>query len=128
MLMPRRPQGKSASTAVAPGSKVRELAVAFASGKIDIEHMQLVVARGDLTVGSDEIGAVSDLARRELHAERAYMQPDAELLGERLQPLERRRLLLDLELGEQPLGLEFHDGGVLGRLHIDGAALPRHGG
>ena len=51
------------------------------------------------------------------------MQPDAEFLGERLQPLERRRLFLDLELGEQPLGLEFHDGGVLGRLHIDGAAL-----
>ena len=49
------------------------------------------------------------------------MQPDAELLGERLQPLERRRLLLDLELGEEPVGLEFHDGGVFGRLYIDGA-------
>ena len=108
---------------MAPGSKVRDSAIAFTAGKIDIEHMQLVVAGGDLPVRSDEIGSVGDLAGRELHAERADMQPDAELLGERLEPLERRRLVLDLELGEKPLGLELHDRGVLGRLHVDGAAF-----
>ena len=31
--------------------EIARLAVAFAAGKIDVEHMQLVVARGDLAWG-----------------------------------------------------------------------------
>ena len=70
------------------------LAVALASGEIDVEHMQLVVARGDLAFGIDQIRAVGDARRVELDGERADMQEDAELAGERAKPRERARSLL----------------------------------
>src|SRR6185503_12630710 len=75
--------------------EIARLAVAFAAGKIDVEHMQLVVARGDLALGGDEVGAVGDLAGWKLHGERANMQPNAKLLGERLKLPKRRGTLLD---------------------------------
>jgi len=41
---------------------VPRFAVALATGKVDIEQMQLVVAGSDRAVGADDIGAVGDLA------------------------------------------------------------------
>ena len=51
MLRPSRPKGRSATHGLGAGPTVAGFAVAFASGKVDVEHMQLVVARGDLTFG-----------------------------------------------------------------------------
>ena len=92
-------------------------------GQIHVEHMQLVVARGDLAVRADQIRAIGEAVGVELDGERADMQVDAKLAGERAKPLERRARLLGLRGLQRQLGLLLHQRGVLGRLHIGGAAL-----
>src|SRR5262245_2510093 len=52
--------------------------IALAAGEIDVEHVDLVVARHDLTCGIDQERAISGALRRNLDGERADVQPDAE--------------------------------------------------
>ena len=66
--------------------------------------MQLVVARGDLAVRRNHIGAVGDALWLELHGERAHMQEDAKLGRQRAQAGKRRALLLDIELASRSSG------------------------
>jgi hypothetical protein len=53
------------------------------------------------------------------------MQPNAKLARERPSPGERRARAFALRGHEHKLGLELHDPGVLGRLHILRAAFGR---
>jgi hypothetical protein len=72
-------------------TEILRLAVALAAGKVDIEHMQLVVARGDAALGIDQIRAVRDPRLVELDGDRADMQPNSKVARERLGPGEQVR-------------------------------------
>src|SRR5207237_9921632 len=56
------------------GTIVARLTIALAACKIDVEHMDLVVARDDLAALVNEKGAIRGLLRRELDRERADVQ------------------------------------------------------
>src|SRR5262245_20366581 len=103
-------------------AEILRLAIALAAGKVDIEHMQLVVARGDAALGIDQIRTIGDPCLVELDGDRADMQPNSKVARECLGPDERCALALALGHGEHELGLESHDPGVLRRLHILRAA------
>ena len=98
------------------------LAIALAAFEIDVEHVDLVVARDDVALAVDQEGAVRGLLGRDLHGERADMDVDAERAREFAEGRERRVVLLRHDGGEQLLARALHDVGHLGRLHIVGAA------
>src|ERR1700734_2790241 len=56
------------------GAVVPRLAVAFAVGQIDVEHVNLVVTRDDVAVAIDEERTVGRLVGRKLDRERADMK------------------------------------------------------
>src|SRR6185295_4574629 len=104
-------------------TEILRLAVALAAGKVDIEHMQLVVARGDAALGIDQIRTIGDPRLIELDGDRADMQPNSKVARERLGPGEQCALAFALGRGEHELRFELHDPGVLRRLHILRAAF-----
>ena len=58
MVRPSRPHGRSATHRDLAGPVVAQLAIALAVGEIDVEHVDLVVARDDLALRIDQEGAV----------------------------------------------------------------------
>ena len=118
-------EGKIDNHSLAAWPARGRLAVALPSRQIDVEHMQLVVARGDLAFGIDEVRAVGHAGRVELDGERADMQEDAELASKRAKPRQCRARFFRLCRLQRQLRLELHQRGVLRRLHIDGATCCR---
>ena len=102
---------------------VARLAIALAVGEIDVEHVDLVVARDDLALAVDQERAVGRLVGRQLDRERADVQEDAELARKLAEGGEARVALFRHDRGEQPLALDLQDVGHLRRLHVVGAAV-----
>ncbi len=65
-------------------------AVALAAGQVDVEHVNLVVARGDGAVGREQYGAVDNGIGIEPDGERADQQPGAAARGQVAEGAERR--------------------------------------
>ena len=74
--------------------------VALAAGEIDVEHVDLVVARADLAAGPDQECAVRRLLRRELDEQRADMEMNAKLARQRPEARKRGIALLLRKVGE----------------------------
>ena len=68
----------------------RRFPPALAARKIDVEEMDLVVARKDASTAPEDEGAVGDATVGGLQRERADMENDAELAGERGEALDGR--------------------------------------
>ena len=74
---------------------VARLAIALAAGEIDVEHVDLVVARDDLAVRVDQERAVGRLVGRNLDRQRADMEIDSKLARQLAEAWRARcRLLL----------------------------------
>ena len=101
------------------------LAIALAAFQVDVEHVDLVVARDDLAAPVDQEAAVHRLVGRGLHGERADMDVDAERARKLAERRQRGVVLLRHDLGEQALARALQDVGHLGRLHVVGAAFLR---
>ena len=98
------------------------LAIAFAAFEIDVEHVDLVVARDDLAAPVDQEGAVCGLVGRHLDGERADMDVDAERARQLAEGRKARVLLLGHDRGEQLFARGFEDVGHLRRLYVIRAA------
>src|SRR5579862_2916761 len=88
------------------GAIIAGFAVALAAGKIDVEHMDLVVAGGDVALAVDQEGTVRGLFRRRSDRKRADMDVDAELARDLAQRRQRRVVLFGDDFGEQVVALE----------------------
>src|SRR5258705_13240905 len=99
---------------------VARLAITFAIAELDIEHVDLVVARDDVALAVDQEGAVRRLFRQQLDGQRADMKEDAELARKLAKGGKRRVVFLGCDRREQPLTLDFQDVGHLGREHVIG--------
>ena len=97
------------------------LAIALAVGQIDVEHVDLVVARDDLAARVDQEAAVGRLVGGGLHRQRADVQMDRKLARQLAEGREARVVLLRHDGGEQLVAAHLHDVGHLGRLHVVGA-------
>jgi hypothetical protein len=105
------------------GTVASRLAVAFAIGEIDVEHVDLVVARDNFPTRVDEKRAVGRLVGGRLHGERANVQIDLELARELAEGRKARVAFLRHDGGEELVAARHHDVGHLGRLHVARAAL-----
>ena len=76
------------------GTIVARLAIALAVGEVDVEHVDLVVARDDLAPAIDQEGTVRGLVGRNFHRKRADMHIDAERAGELAEGRKARVVLL----------------------------------
>ena len=86
-------------------------------GKLDIEHVDLIVPAYGFAVGSEEEGPVGGAALPGLHSERADVQPDAQL-ARQMQKWGTPRLVLGRNLLEKARGVRFHNKRVFRGLHI----------
>ena len=96
-------------------------AIALATGEIDIEHVDLVVARGDVALAIDQEGAVCRLLRRRLDGKRAEMDVDRKPSRDLAQSRQSRILLFAEDFREQALALVLEHVGHFRRLHVIGA-------
>ena len=103
-------------------------AIALAAGQIDVEHVDLVVARDHAAIGPDQERAVDRPFRRGAQRQRADMQMDFQLGGERAIGLQRKIVLFRGEMLEQRLAVQLHHVAHLGGEHIVGAFARRPGG
>ena len=109
------------------------LAVAFAAGEIDIEHVDLVVAGDDRAAGIDEIGAVGEAPfafrrsgfARQVDGERADQQPNPGLSRDLAQRGEHGMVRLVARLLAPQFADRLGEAGVLGRQDKIGAAVAR---
>ena len=79
----------------------RRFAMPLARRKIDVEHVKLVIGRGDAAVGIDQDRAIGGLAVRPQHHGRADQQPYAQFAGQRAIPDQRVVGLHRRQGGEQ---------------------------
>ncbi len=91
------------------------LAVFLARRQVDVEQMDLAVARGDPALGIDEEFAVGGLGVADLDGERADQQPDAELFGQRAEGGERGIVRLVIAARQLRAAIGRHQRGVLRR-------------
>ncbi len=105
------------------GPVVAGFAIALAAGEIDVEHVDLVVARDDLAAAVDQERAVGSPLGRELDRKRADMEEDAEAAGRLAERREARIGLLRCDRRKQPLALDLENVGHLRRKHVVGAAV-----
>src|SRR5262249_19722534 len=83
---PESAEGQVGEHRLGAGAEILRLAVALAPGKVDVEHMQLVIARRDPTLWIEQVGAISDASLIELDGDGADMQPNAKIARERPSP------------------------------------------
>ncbi len=124
----RRP-GRLGDHRLATRREGRGFAIDLALAEIDVEHVDLVVLRGDFALGRQHIRAVGDpLAVFQQHRQRAGMQPEAGLARQFLEGGQRLVAFLRQRLGQDVLAAPFHHGDVLGHHHQLGAGRPRVAG
>ena len=116
-MRPSLPHGVSATTARSPGRYADDSRIDFAVGQRHVEHVDLVVVRGDAAVGGDEIRAVRDALAIGLQRERAHEQPHRKLARERLKLGQRGRAVrLERTLAHDAPAAVHHQR-VFGRHH-----------
>ncbi len=103
------------------GAVIVGFAIALAAGEVDVEHMDLVVARRDFALAIDQEGAVYGFVGRCLDGERADMNEGRRLARDLAQGRKRRVLFLGNNSGEQLLALERQNIGHFRCEHIIGA-------
>src|SRR5262245_46998793 len=103
------------------GSIAARLAVALAARKIHIEHVNLVVARDDLTGWINHERAVDGLLLQDGERERTDMNPDPEFTRQFAKGGECRILFFRHNGGEQALAFALHDVGHFRREYVIGA-------
>ena len=92
--MPSRPQGSSARDCLAARTEGRRFPVALALRKIDVEHVDLVVAGNDLALGPEQEAAIGASRGVELDRQRPDQQPCACLRRQVLEGGDRRVAVL----------------------------------
>src|SRR6516165_3441591 len=100
------------------GPEGTRLPIALAVREIDIEHVNLGVARDDLAVAIDEEGPVTGTVRRNLDGQGADMDIDAELARKFAKASERGVFLLGHNGVEQALAPDIHHVGHFRRLRV----------
>jgi hypothetical protein len=103
--------------------EIVRFAVALAVGEIDVEHVDLVVARDNLAARIDQEGAVGRLVGRYLYGQRSDVQPDRELARKLAEHGEAGVAFLRDDCAKQSLTARFHDVGHLGGEHVVRAPL-----
>ena len=96
-------------------------AIALATGQIDVEHVDLVVACDHAAIGPDQERAVDRPLRRGAQRQRADMEMDFQFRRQRAIGLQRKIVLFGGEMLEQRLAVELHHVAHLGGEHIIGA-------
>src|SRR3954469_15444726 len=101
------------------------LAIALAALQVDVEHVDLVVARRELAFAVDQEAAVRGFLGPGLDGERADMDVNAKRTRKLAECCKRGVVLFRYDLGEQAFARTLEDVGHLGRLYVFGAALLR---
>src|SRR4051812_35303709 len=96
------------------------LAVALAAGEIDVEHMDLVVARDDLALWIDYERAVGGTLRRDLDRQRTDVEMDMKHTRQLAECRNARITFLRRRCGQHQVALVGDDIGHLRRLHVVG--------
>ena len=73
---PQSPPRQLGNDRVGTRLVVDAFAVDLALAEIDVEHVDLVVARADVSIRREKIGAVRETPLSDLHRHRADVQPD----------------------------------------------------
>ena len=100
---------------------IGRFAITLAAFQIDVEHVDLVVAREHVALGPDQEGAVDRLLRREAQCQRTDMKMDFQLAGERAVRFQRKIVLFGGDMLEQRLAVKLHHVAYLRGKHIVGA-------
>ncbi len=101
-----------------PGTYIEDLPVDFAARQIHVEHVNLVVPKRNLPVGSEKIGAIDGAFFADLDGDGADMKPDAQAPGEGREMRDGFGFFLRRDPLEEARGFGLHQKRIFRGLYV----------